>query len=276
MPNSKHNKKFLITGASGYIGSNFVELLIEENCEVLLLSRNPEKLKNYSWFNKVNFIECDYKLKIPKINNLSNYYMIHFAWDKVSDYLEPSHLTNDFPAHFIFLTSLLKNGLNKLCVIGSCYEYGLYDGAIHATAAPKPVTYYGLAKHTLHQSLLLMKAYSKFDLLWLRPFYIYGKNHSSRSLFGLLDYAKNNKLNEFNMSHGDQLRDYLHINDAVSEIYNKIKNETSGQFNICSEKPTSVKDLVLQYISKENIKLKLNTGYYDYPVYEPKNFWGIK
>jgi dTDP-6-deoxy-L-talose 4-dehydrogenase (NAD+) len=271
-----HQRKFLVTGATGYIGSNFVELLIKNNCEVLVLIRDPLKLQKFSWHKKVAFIECDYHTSIPNIKDLDSYYMVHFAWNNVSNFTDPFHLVDNLPSNYNFLSKMIQNGLKKLCVIGTCFEYGLYNGIIPSDTIPNPVTYYGLAKHALHQSLLLLKLSNDFELLWLRPFYIYGKNHSPRSLFGLLDDAKKRNLAQFNMSNGDQLRDYLHISDAVSQIYKLLLSKPFGQYNICSEKPISVKDLVIKYMEENNISIELNTGYYDYPAYESKNFWGKK
>ena len=53
---------------------------------------------------------------------------------------------------------------------------------------------------------------------------------------------------------------------------NIIKN--IGIVNVCSGKPISVHKLVKSWLEENNWSIELNLGYYPYPNYEPKDFWG--
>jgi len=114
-----------------------------------------------------------------------------------------------------------------------------------------------------------------FEYNWIRLFYLYGDGQNENSLFGQLEKAIRNKESVFNMSGGEQLRDYLPV-DKASEYIVKISLSSKEQkiINCCSGIPISVRKLVETYLSSRKIKMELNLGYYSYPDYEPLAFWG--
>src|SRR6185312_15740571 len=114
-----------------------------------------------------------------------------------------------------------------------------------------------------------------FNFKWVRLFYMYGKGQSASSVLSQLDKALEKGDSAFNMSNGDQLRDYLPIEKVASNIVDiSLQNEVAGIINCCSGVPISIKDLVENYLKLKQKKIYLNFGYYPYPDYEPKDFWG--
>ena len=90
-----------------------------------------------------------------------------------------------------------------------------------------------------------------------------------------LDRALEKGETVFNMSGGEQLRDYLPV-EKVAEYLVKIaiQNQVSGLINCCSGSPISIRKLVENYLEKKQKSIHLNLGYYPYPDYEPMAFWG--
>jgi dTDP-6-deoxy-L-talose 4-dehydrogenase (NAD+) len=81
--------------------------------------------------------------------------------------------------------------------------------------------------------------------------------------------------NIFNMSGGEQLRDYLPIQTAAEYIVKiALQNKVNGIINCCSGVPIKVKTFVENYLEKNKKKINLNPGYYPYPDYEAMAFWG--
>ena len=77
------------------------------------------------------------------------------------------------------------------------------------------------------------------------------------------------------MSGGEQLRDYLHIDEVAKGILRMInRKENLGLVNVCSGRPISVRRLVEQWKKSNNWNIKFNYGFYSYPDYEPLAFWG--
>ena len=78
------------------------------------------------------------------------------------------------------------------------------------------------------------------------------------------------------MSAGDQLRDYLSVEEVAENFVFALQNpQVGGVINCCSGRPISVLDLVKQRRDAKESNIKLNRGYYPYPDYEPVAFWGV-
>jgi dTDP-6-deoxy-L-talose 4-dehydrogenase (NAD+) len=79
----------------------------------------------------------------------------------------------------------------------------------------------------------------------------------------------------FDMSGGEQLRDYLPAGE-VADILTFLSTtvEGSGILNVCSGKPVSIRDLVAFWIRENGWDIQMNLGFYPYHDYEPMAFWG--
>lgn len=105
---------------------------------------------------------------------------------------------------------------------------------------------------------------------------MFGNGQSPQSLYGQLSQAIDDGRKEFNMSVGDQIRDFMPVEDVAKYIVNAALYETkSGIYNCASNNPISVLEFVQNILKTRNSNIKLNLGYYPYPEYEPHAFWGI-
>ena len=98
---------------------------------------------------------------------------------------------------------------------------------------------------------------------------------NSNSLFSQLENAILKHERVFNMSGGEQIRDYLPV-ESVAEYIVKIslQNNITGVINCSSGKPVKLTDLIEQFIDERTPGIELNKGFYPYPDYEPMAFWG--
>jgi len=79
----------------------------------------------------------------------------------------------------------------------------------------------------------------------------------------------------FNMSGGEQVRDYLPVEKVAEYIVSiALQKQVTGVINCCSGEPVTIKDLVNDYLALKKQHITLNLGYYPYPDYEPMRFWG--
>ena len=63
---------------------------------------------------------------------------------------------------------------------------------------------------TVNKAMKAFNEIEKFNLVWLRIFYVFGGDQPINTLYGSFIEAKKNK-KLFNMSKGNQFRDYIHI-----------------------------------------------------------------
>ena len=271
--------KILVTGATGFIGNHLInELVKNKKFKIVATSRNIEKAQTLDWFSKVVFIPYD--LKNRSELNLFELFgkpkkVIHLSWQGLSDYNNIDHLESFLFDNYYFIKNLIHNGLNDISITGTCFEYGMKNGILSEDIPPEPITQYGIAKDVLRKLLISLKPKYNFDYKWIRLFYMYGEGQRSNSLISLLDSAIRDGEKEFKMSGGNQIRDYLPVEQVVKYLI-KISNQNNikGIINCCSGKPTSIKELVESHLKINNHKIKLKFGYYPYTVYEPMAFWG--
>ena len=271
--------KILVTGATGFIGNYVVKVLLKNNCQVIATSLNEEKAKAASWFSQVKYIPFDLKNFDDSINYYSFFEepdaMIHLAWEGLPNYKEAFHTQENLPRHLAFLTNLIKNGLTNLSVTGTCFEYGMKEGCLSEEMECEPANPYAIAKNELRVLLQLINANFPFNFKWIRLFYMYGDGQSVKSLISQLETALENNEPQFNMSGGEQERDFLPVEEVAANIVKiAVQNKVQGIINCCSGKPVTVKAFVENYLKEKNKSIKLNLGYYPYTDYEPMRFWG--
>ncbi len=266
--------KVLVSGATGFIGKQVVQFLQGlGSCRVLTSARNEARLQELGADYLVYDLnqepqDCYERLGRPEI-------LIHLAWEGLPNYRESFHLDRNLVNHYRFLKSMIEQGLPSLTVTGTCYEYGLQNGCLPEETTSNPTTGYGLAKDVLRRRLEALQAEHPFRLRWLRLFFLYGADQPDRTLMAQVDQALAAGQETFDMSGGEQLRDYLPVGEVAALIAKvALQPRHNGIFNICSGQPISVRRLVEEHIAAKRGRLRLNLGVYPYPAHEPLAFWG--
>lgn len=270
--------KVLVTGATGFIGNYVVEQLLNRGVTVVATSNDLAGAKTKDWFRKVQFVEYDmYNTNTEDLFKTfhSPDKMIHLGWGHLANFKSEDHMTKELPAQKKFLENLISNGLKDLTVIGTCLEYGMKEGKLSEDMPSEPTIAYPMAKNKLRLELEELKKKYSFYFKWVRLFYMYGKGQSPKSIIPLLQKAIDNNEQVFNMSKGDQQRDYLPVT-TISEniVIFAMQQKVEGIINCTSGAPISILELVKNYLKEHNKKIELNLGFYPYPDYEPFKFWG--
>jgi nucleoside-diphosphate-sugar epimerase len=270
--------RVLVTGATGGLGNLIVNNLLSRGIEVIATSRDAEKAKQCDFFSKVKYIPYD--IHVRNNEDLYLYFgkpdkLIHLAWEKLNEYKNEAHTTVIFDDHKKFISELIDSGLKDVTVVGSCYEYGIQEGMLSEEMESKPTLPYPVGKNMLRKFIEEKKKTTDFSFKWVRVFYVFGEVKGRKNLFNLLSEAVKNKDKIFNMSGGEQIRDFLEpveISDIITRI--SLQSEVEGIINCCSGKPVKLKDFVMDFLQRNGYSLNLNLGFYPYPDYEPMETWG--
>jgi len=269
--------KILVTGATGFIGNYVVEELLKNKYQVVCVIRDEKKLDSFAWRSKVHIIRCDLHQGVPDFlcEKLPNV-LIHLAWSGLPNYKSLFHLEKNLPADIRFLRTMVELGVKQILVTGTCFEFGIQNGPLESEMPTSPHNPYALAKDTLRKWLQELQSEKDFILQWVRLFYIYGAGQNTNSILAQLDRAIDSGDTVFNMSGGEQLRDYLPV-EKVAEYITKIVNhpEKQGIYHCCSGKPISIRKLVEAHINNRKANIKLNLGHYPYNDFEAMEFWGV-
>jgi len=270
--------KVLVTGATGFIGRHLIPALQKRNLEIVATAFEEDPAP-FPWLASCHYSSLDLASDFSKENLFARFecpdLLIHLAWEGLPRYRECFHFETNLPRHYAFIKNLVVHGLSDVTVAGTCMEYGMCEGCLSENLPTAPDNAYALAKDTLRKFLTELRRTTPFSLKWPRLFYLYGPGQNPRSLLAQLDHALDTHQSVFNMSQGEQERDYLPVEIAAEKLARiACQRAVEGVINCCSGKPVTVKDLVTQHLAKKNRTIELNLGYYPYPDFEPMRFWG--
>lgn len=267
--------KVAVTGATGFVGRHVLAELETRSVESIALLR-PSRTK------ALEHLKCSV-VQFDLHNAPSNAFelmgcpdvVIHLAWSGLPNYNSLHHFEQELPAQYRFLKNLIESGLQTLVVTGTCAEYGIQPGMLSEDIEGCPSNSYGFAKDTLRRQLEYLKVVRPFQLTWTRLFYLYGEGQTESALLTQLRRAVERNDQLFNMSGGEQCRDYLPVAEVARHLVSlALAEKDIGIVNVCSGIPISVRKLVEGWIKENGWSIRLNLGHYPYPDYEPMAFWG--
>ncbi|CAI8933144.1 dTDP-6-deoxy-L-talose 4-dehydrogenase (NAD(+)) [Pseudomonas sp. IT-P74] len=270
--------RILVTGATGFVGRHLVAALLTRGCAVRAVARNADTAQGMPWINDVEFVSADIHAADLDVSALTDGIdaLAHLAWPGLPNYRALFHFEHNLMADYRFIKGAVEAGVKQVLVTGTCFEYGMQGGPLSESTEPRPSNPYGLAKHTLHLFLQNLQQEHPFTLQWARLFYLHGEGQNPNSLLAALDSAIDAGEQSFDMSAGEQLRDFLPIETAAGYLAAIVhQRDFDGVINCASGQPVSVRTLVEQRLRERGATLNLNLGHYPYPSHEPMAFWAV-
>jgi nucleoside-diphosphate-sugar epimerase len=266
--------RIALTGSTGFVGRHVLAALANRGLEIVLLVRDASRVAHRR--PVIEIVEGDIRTPNGLFKKLgSPQVLIHLAWAGLPNYKSLHHFEDELPKQYRFIKSMVEAGLKSVLITGTCFEYGMQSGQLDECLMTQPDNPYAYAKDALRRQLAFLKRDVPFALNWTRLFYMYGEGQSATSLYPALASAVIRGDKVFNMSGGQQLRDYLPVEVVAENIVAlALSEQEHGVVNVCSGQPIAVIDLVRGWIDQHGWQIELNPGFYPYPDYEPMAFWG--
>ena len=263
-------EKILITGGSGFVGTNLINKLSNHNYDIFSLDIvSPKKI-----IEKINYIDMDIRSKeieslIKKINPKT---IIHLAAQaSVSVSARDPQLDNDINLNGslnLFIKSI-NSELEKFIFFSTGGAiYGEEIGKkFNETDPPKPLSPYGISKFNFENYLnyFSLKKISKSKISILRPGNIYGPWQNPDGEAGVISIFAKRMLNNETVSifgSGNEYRDYIYVDDVIEFIFNALNSNIIGTYNLSSGISTKTIEIF------ENISNLI--GYKNDPVFYDK------
>jgi CDP-paratose synthetase len=245
-------KKILVTGATGYLGSNLVHSLVNDYELVILKRRTSNTLRINSILGQLKTINIEDVSFAELFKNQNFSGVIHCA----TNYGRDDHdLDDTIEANLILPLRLLKNAIeNKV-------EFFINTDTI----LDKRINYYSLSKAQFKDWFLFFSGKIKSINIELEHFYGKGDDPSKFVSKIVKDLVLNDSKN-LDLTLGEQKRSFIYIDDVVQAfriILEKMASIPGGftSFQVGSKKQISIKDFVV--MTKElcgNSNTTLNFG----------------
>ena len=263
------DKKIIVVGGNGYLGSFLVSALKEQKANVFIISNDCEATPSQFIVDITDFEETQ---KI--IQQIKPEIVYHLAANinrnrdfsiyenmkaiNVQGTLNVLRALENIDAHFIFTST--------------SEVYGNNSSPFHENQIPKPVSPYSLTKMSAEFLIETFCNQHNKKFTNLRVFNFFGKN-MPESFFipQMINSLKRSE--DFMMTKGEQVRDFLYIDDVIDALLLTAKNTNSyGEtMNVCSGKGTQLRQLAkaVNTTMKTNAKIVLGAlPYRDNEVWE--------
>lgn len=266
------NNKVLITGISGFLGSQIAQKLFECGFEIIALKRNNSDISRCNDFSEnVNYVNISENWE-QKVIELKPQIFIHSAWEGVGAHDRDNWViqTNNIQFTLKVMTIAKEVKAQKFISFGSQAEYGYFSGLVDENYVIEPKCAYGLSKYLCSQIIKVFCELNDINWYWLRLFSFFGEREGSNWFIpSLIRNISENK--PMDMTPGEQRYAYMYVGDLAEIIYNLIKSSaSSGIYNISSKRSISLKEIVEKIIKIVNpIKPQVNFGAIPYRPNQP-------
>ena len=240
--------RVFVTGASGFIGSHLVMLLLQAECVVAILSSDGssplrlETVQSQAHIVQGRIGEID-KLR-PFLETFQPEICFHLAWyAKPGEYLYSPLNLNSLTESIALLQLLIEVKCRRIIMVGTCAEYDTSFGYLREDTPTRPETIYAASKLSMSIVGQQIARDAGIDFVWARLFYLYGEMEDDRRMIPALIKSLLRK-QRFKATPGEQVRDYLHVNDVAAGLWHLAKSDVTGIFNICSGNPITVRQVM--------------------------------
>ncbi len=230
--------RVLLTGATGFVGSQVLPVLAGEGHEVHAVARRrgPEQ-PGCTWH------EADLLQGCELVREIQPEVLLHLAW-----YAEHGRFWSSpenvpwVERSLALLRAFAQAGGRRALLAGTCAEYDWSREVYPESAALAPATLYGAAKAGLHTVAAAYAAEMGISMAWARLFFLYGPGEAPgrfvpaiiRSLLRGEPAA---------ITAGTQRRDFLHVADLGAALAAVAQSSVSGPVNVASGTGVSLLDI---------------------------------
>jgi CDP-paratose synthetase len=252
--------RVLLTGATGFVGQYLTRSLVDAGDEVTVLVRNEQKIHLFNeLIASIDVIFLSDPLWKTKVKEANPDIVIHLAAfltsaddNEAIDKLIDSNLL--FGTHL--LDALSGTSIKLFINTGTFAEYSGKDLVL------TPSYLYAATKTAFRSILEYYRKLNNFKVVNVIPYTIYGGTGSNKKLIDLI-YESIQSPEPIDLSPGEQVLDFIHINDVVSFYCELVRKgdqlkEDIYEFHLGTGKGTTPKELaqIIEELTGKKTKIR--------------------
>lgn len=239
-------KVVLLTGATGFVGRHCIKHLIDADYTVhATFNSTALSDSNEVVWHKVDLLKHDEVESV--FEQVKPTHVLHAAW-----YAEHgkfwTHKVNQewVKASLNILNISTRNNVERIVGVGTCAEYDWSEAICKENHTPiRPLTLYGQCKAAVEK---IFEGYCRDKTLstaWGRLFFLYGPYENKNKVIAsvILSLLKGE---EALCSNGEQVRDFMYIEDAALALVKLLDSNVTGAVNIATGTALPLKELLIK------------------------------
>jgi nucleoside-diphosphate-sugar epimerase len=240
--------RIFVTGASGFVGCHVTHQLLARGHSVSILAAPGDPLRRLQDVRGEVDVVTALLSEIDVVrNSLLDFRpeaCIHLAWyAEPGQYLHSMENSACLADSLVLLSELIRSGCRQVVMAGTCAEYDTNHGYLREDTPVEPKTLYAAAKVSCYLMGREIAAQSRTSFAWGRIFYPYGPHEDERrvvpaAICSLLEGCS------FPTTKGEQIRDYIHVEDVAMAFCLLAEQGADGVFNIASGTPVTMRQLL--------------------------------
>ena len=247
--------KFLITGGTGLIGKSIVQLLIEKNHHINVLSRkrveDTKQVRHYQWNPKNQTIDFTCIDDVDVIINLAGE-NIFGLWTKS----KKKKILESRVKSLQLLKKLIKNRPNNVKQIISASAIGIFPNSqeiiFDENSTQKGNTFLANVVKDWEREIESLKAF-KINVTTVRIGMVFCELGGIIKVLRLISKSRFLSL----IGNGDQKISWIHLNDLTELFYKISQKNYHGLIHAVNNNPTTMLDLITNLTNKYKLKVKL-------------------
>ncbi len=240
---SKNMKKSVVTGASGFIGRVLVAKLADMGLEVVAVGRSPFPKDGACKYKSIDITESN-ALEGLLDNNTTIFHLAAHTSIAGSVHDPRNDFKNTLCSLFEVLESARKYDSKVIFPSTASIFDPSNDLPVSEKCYVKPSSPYGAAKAA---GEAYCSAYSRcysLDVRIARMFSVYGVGMKRFAIYDMVRKIENNHEEMSVLGDGNQIRDYLYIDDVVDGLITiAVDGEPGEDYNLASGIPVKISDL---------------------------------
>ena len=247
--------KFLITGGTGLIGKSLVQLLIEKNHHINVLSRkrveDTKQVRYYQWSPKNQTIDFTCIDDVDVIINLAGE-IIFGLWTKSMK----KKILESRVKSIQLLKKLIKNRPNNVRQIISASAIGIFPNSqeiiFDENSTRKGNTFLANVVKEWEREIESLKAF-KINVTTVRIGMVFCE---LGGIIKVLRLISKSRILSF-IGNGDQKISWIHLNDLTELFYKISQKNYNGLIHAVNNNPTTMLDVITNLTNKYKLKVKL-------------------